>query len=173
MCLFFLIPSSNLCFLVGCTWCSLVMTMVTVSVIKALYHWWHFLHSLIIAVLIVQSANWKRPSSPVPLCCHSVVLWVQVPAGAAWEYSSPGSAFCADSYFIVSSTPVLPQWRVKDNCHCAKSAGGRLQLNTHEFMYMALNDTVNWYVIVWWTMNVQKDGSSFMWHQPCNNQTAL
>ena len=27
--------------------------------------------------------------------------------------------------------PVLPQWHVKDPSHTAKSAGGRLQLNTH------------------------------------------
>ena len=29
------------------------------------------------------------------------------------------------------STPVLPQWHVKDPCHSAKSAGGRLHLNTY------------------------------------------
>ena len=33
--------------------------------------------------------------------------------------------------FGVCSTPVLPQWRLKDPSHSAKSAGGRLQLNTH------------------------------------------
>ena len=31
----------------------------------------------------------------------------------------------------VRSTPVLPQWHVKDLGHSAKSAGGRLHLNTH------------------------------------------
>ena len=31
----------------------------------------------------------------------------------------------------VRSTPVLPQWHVKDPGHSAKSAGGRLHLNTH------------------------------------------
>ena len=35
------------------------------------------------------------------------------------------------SYFGIRSTPVLPQWHVKDPGHSAKSAGGRLQLNTH------------------------------------------
>ena len=34
---------------------------------------------------------------------------VRVPAGAAGEFSPPGSTFCADSYFGVRSTPVLPQ----------------------------------------------------------------
>ena len=55
----------------------------------------------------------------------------QIPAGAAGEFSSPGSTFCADSYFSIRSTLVLPQWHVKDPGHSAKSAGGRLQLNTH------------------------------------------
>ena len=35
--------------------------------------------------------------------------WILVPVGAAGEFSSPGSAFCADSYFGICSTPVLPQ----------------------------------------------------------------
>ena len=33
--------------------------------------------------------------------------------------------------FGVRSTPVLPQWHVKDSGHPAKSAGCRLHLNTH------------------------------------------
>ena len=51
------------------------------------------------------------------------------PAGAAGEFS-PGSIFCVDSYFDIRSMPVLPQKHVKDTSHSAKSAGGRLQLNT-------------------------------------------
>ena len=34
---------------------------------------------------------------------------VRIPAGAAGEFSSPGLTFCADSYFGIRSTPVLPQ----------------------------------------------------------------
>ena len=56
---------------------------------------------------------------------------VRIPAGAAGKFSSPGSTFCADSNLGILYTPVLPQWRVKDPGHSAKSAGGRLQLNTH------------------------------------------
>ena len=56
---------------------------------------------------------------------------VRIPAGPAGQFSSPGSAFCADSYFGIRSTPVLPQKHVKDPGHPAKSAGGRSQLNTH------------------------------------------
>ena len=34
---------------------------------------------------------------------------VRIPAGTAGEFSSAGSTFCADSYFGIRSTPVLPQ----------------------------------------------------------------
>ena len=49
--------------------------------------------------------------------------WVLIPAGAAGHFFSPGSTFCADSYFSIRSTPVLPQWHVKDPGHSAKSVG--------------------------------------------------
>ena len=45
---------------------------------------------------------------------------VRVPEGAAGKCSSPGSAICAYSYFCHFG-------------HSAKSASGRLQLNTHAF----------------------------------------
>ena len=57
-------------------------------------------------------------------------LQVRIPAGAAVEFSSPELTLCADS-FDVRSNPVLPQWHVKDPGQSAKSAGGRLHLNTH------------------------------------------
>ena len=56
---------------------------------------------------------------------------VRIPAGTAGEFSSPGSTFYADSYFGIRSTPMLPQKHVKNPGHSAKSAGARLQLNTH------------------------------------------
>ena len=56
---------------------------------------------------------------------------VRIRAGATGEFSSPGSTFCTDSYFGISSTSVLPQQHVKYPGHSAKSADGRLQLNTH------------------------------------------
>ena len=58
-------------------------------------------------------------------------LQVWNPAGVAGEFSSVWSTSCADSYFGVHSTPVLPQWHIKDPGHSAKCAGGRLQLNMH------------------------------------------
>ena len=39
--------------------------------------------------------------------------------------------FVCSLLFGVRSTPVLLQWHVKDPGHSAKSAGGRLHLNTH------------------------------------------
>ena len=45
---------------------------------------------------------------------------VRIPAGTAGEFSSPGSTFCADSYFGIRSTPVLPQEHVKNPGHSAK-----------------------------------------------------
>ena len=39
-------------------------------------------------------------------------------------------SFCADSCFCIHSTPLLSQQHLKDPAHSAKSAGGRLQLNT-------------------------------------------
>ena len=51
---------------------------------------------------------------------------VRIPAGA---FSSPGSTFCADSYFAIRSTPGLLQEHIKDPSHSAENAGGRLQPN--------------------------------------------
>ena len=58
-------------------------------------------------------------------------LRVRILAGVAGEFSSLQSTSCASSLFRVRSTPVLPQWHVKDPGHSANSAGGRLHLNTH------------------------------------------
>ena len=73
----------------------------------------------------------------------------------------PAGAFCADSYFGVHSTPVLPQQGVKDSCRSAKSACGCIQLKTHApFTYVALNDNVNWCMVVWFTKNVLRSATA-------------
>ena len=59
-------------------------------------------------------------------------LRVRIPAGAAGQFSSPELTFCADSCSVSVPPPVLLQWHVKDPGHSAKSAGGRLHLNTHK-----------------------------------------
>ena len=67
---------------------------------------------------------------------------VRALVGAAGELSSLGSASCADPYFSIRFTHVLPQKHVKYLGHSAKSAGGRLQLNMHE-PYVCRRDTIN------------------------------
>ena len=56
--------------------------------------------------------------------------------------------------------------------HSAKSAGGRLQWNTHaSYVYgFKWSETVNRCMVVWRPQNVSRVGSSFMWHQPCNKK---
>ena len=57
-------------------------------------------------------------------------LRVRIPAGVAGDFSSPELTLCAD-LFRALSTPMLPQWHVKDPGHSAKSVGGRLHLSMH------------------------------------------
>ena len=60
-------------------------------------------------------------------------LRVRIPAGAPGEFSSPELTLC-DDLFGVRSTPVLPQWHVKDPGHSAESAGGKLHQNTRTLL---------------------------------------
>ena len=48
-------------------------------------------------------------------------------------------SFCADSYFDIRSTPMLPYYQVKDPGHSAKSAGGRFQVKHMRPTYVASN----------------------------------
>ena len=75
----------------------------------------------------------------------------------------------------VSVHPCVTAVTHKKSRHSAKSAGGRLQLKTHTRYACGFDwsDTVNLRMVVWCTQNVRRNGSSCMWHQPCNNQTAL
>ena len=56
--------------------------------------------------------------------------WVRVLPAAAGELFSSGQLSVL-IHFGIRSTPVLPQYHVKYPGHSAKSAGGRLELNTH------------------------------------------
>ena len=52
--------------------------------------------------------------------------------GVAGEFSSEGSAFCADSYFWYLFHPNVTAIACKKKIQVtAKNAGGRLQLNMH------------------------------------------
>ena len=58
-------------------------------------------------------------------------LRVPIPAGAAGQFSCPKLTFLCADLFSVRSNPRVTQWHVKDPGLFAKSAGGRLHLNTH------------------------------------------
>ena len=56
---------------------------------------------------------------------------------------------------------LLLQQHVKDPSHSAKTAGGRLQLNTH-IPYLCdfeWSDIVNWCMVQWYTQTLRRDGS--------------
>ena len=56
----------------------------------------------------------------------------------AGELSSPGSAFCADSYFGICSTPVLLHWHVKDPGHSARKCRWQVTAKHACTLYMWL-----------------------------------
>ena len=64
---------------------------------------------------------------------------VRVAAEAAGEFSSQGQLFVL-THFGISSTSLLPQQHANDPGHSAKSAGGKLQLNTHAPYVEAWNE---------------------------------
>ena len=89
---------------------------------------------------------------------------VRIPAGAATEVSSSGSTFCADFYFGTSSTFTAVA-RKRPWPFCQK-CGWQV---TAKYAYTLRM----WLCMKWhgaWLYGVHRtcrDGSSFMWHQPC------
>ena len=86
---------------------------------------------------------------------HGGKVWS--PVEVAEEFSSPESAFCPDFCFSICSTPVPPRYCVKDS-HSAKSAGGRLQLNTHTLHPLSVN--LDLYVI-WRSWSLHRTSTNF------------
>ena len=91
---------------------------------------------------------------------------VRIPAGAAGEFSSPGSTFCADSHFGISCTPVLSAVaRQRSLSFCQK---GRWHVTAKHACTLRMWLCMKLYGA--WLYGVhrsRRDGSSFMWHQPC------
>ena len=58
-------------------------------------------------------------------------LRVRIPAGMAGEFVLFRANFQCGLLLSAFSIPVLPQWYANDPGHSAKSAAGRLFLNTH------------------------------------------
>ena len=88
--------------------------------------------------------------------------WVRIPAGVAGEFSSPGSTFCADSYFGIRSTAVARK-RPRSFCQkCGWQVTAKHACTLRMWLYMKWHGA--WLYSVHRT---RRDGSSFMWHQPC------
>ncbi len=85
---------------------------------------------------------------------------------------SPGSTFCADSYFGICSIPVLPSKPRKiSRSLCQKCRWHVTAKHTCSLrMWLRVKRHC---IVVWSILNVRRDGSSSRWHQPCNNQIAL
>ena len=90
--------------------------------------------------------------------------------------SSPGSAFCAGSYFGIHSTPRVIAAAHKrsrsfyQKCRWRFTCKDTCTPRIYGFEY---SDSGNWCMGIWCSQNVRRDGISFTWHQPCNKETAL
>ena len=95
---------------------------------------------------------------------------VRIPAGAAGEFTSPGSTFCTDSYFGIRPPPPPPPRvtavaRKQSLSFCQKC---RWQVTAKHVCTLRM-----WLCLMWhgaWLYGVhrtRRDGSNFTWHQPC------
>ena len=90
---------------------------------------------LVFNSILPRPASWRGHSSFASQSPPAAQLHTPTGRTDAYEerrdffFSSPELNFCVDSY-SVSVLPALAQWHVKDPDHSAKSAGGRLHLNT-------------------------------------------
>ena len=112
--------------------------------------------------------------------CHvgaGIAQWLErctpdwkVPAGAAGEFSSPWSSFCADSYFGIRSTPVLPPHvttvvHKRSRSFCQKC---RWQVTPKHTCGFEWSDTVTWCMA-----EFAPEQQHFTWDQPCNIHRVL
>ena len=73
---------------------------------EAMGNSWYILYTILLIRSLIGSGDSSVVRAPDPAIERPRV---RIPAGAAGEFSSPGSTFCANSYFGIRSTPVLPQ----------------------------------------------------------------
>jgi len=91
---------------------------VSCQVSRTQWWWFHCFFFLLFFVLVGSYPPYPFPASHRR--CRS-----------SGNISFPGSAFCADSYFGIHSTHMLPQQHVKRSKSFCQSADGRLQLDMH------------------------------------------
>ena len=58
--------------------------------------------------------------------------------------------------------------RKRSQSFCQKCRWQVTAKHAIHLMYVVLHE-VTWYMVVWCTQNLHQDGSSFMWHQPCQH----
>ena len=94
-------------------------------------------------------------------------------------FFSSNQFFCANSLqslFYPYVTVVLICETKRLWSSCPKWGWQVIYLNTHQWHAPYIcgikqSDTVDWGMVVWCTQNMHWYGSSFTWHQPCNNYT--
>ena len=99
---------------------------------------------------------------------------VRVPAGAAGFFSSKGLCWLLFRHPFHPRCTAVARERFRWVCRKCRR---QVAANTHASYLCSFqhSDTVSWR---WFTQNLRRGsssftcGSSFTWHQPCNNQTA-
>ena len=92
---------------------------------------------------------------------------VRIPAGAAGEFSFPGSTFCADLFQYPFYPRVTAVAHKRPRSFCQKH---RWQV-TAKHAYVALHEVTRC-MVVWCIQNapiMTLSGSRFLWHQPCQH----
>ena len=90
---------------------------------------------------------------------------VRIPAGAAGEFSSPGSTFCADSFSVSVPSRVTAVARKRSRSLCQKcrwQVTAKHACTLRMWLYMKRHSA--W---LYGVHRTRRGGSSFMWHQPC------
>ena len=113
----------------------------------------------------VRASGWKQAIAVVKFPVL-ILLWgariaqwlerrtlVPFPAGAVREFSSPGSAFCADVFNYPFHTRVTAVARKRSRSFCQSAVGGLQLTRTHPTF--AWSDVL-WCMVVWCTQNVPR-----------------
>ena len=94
---------------------------------------------------------------------------VRLPAGAVREFSSPGSAFCADLFSYPFHTRVTAVARKRSRSFCQKC---RWRVTAKHACTLRLLEVTCYGAWLYGVHRACRDGNSFTWHKPRNTQTA-
>ena len=94
---------------------------------------------------------------------------VRLPAGALREFSSPGSAFCADLFSYPFHTRITAVACKRSRSFCQKC---RWRVTAKHACTLRLHEVTCYGAWLYGVHRTCRDDNSFTWHQPCNTQTA-